>query len=62
MTVVIRVKKKKKKKEKARTTALGSIKRLNRAQIIQRQLQTIKESDKQIITVINKLQKNCIYY
>jgi hypothetical protein len=43
------------KKKEARTAALGSVERLNRAQIIQRQLQTIKESDKQIIIVINKL-------
>jgi hypothetical protein len=49
------------KEEEARTTALGGVKRLNKAQIIQRRLQTIKESDKQIITVINKLQRNCIY-
>jgi hypothetical protein len=41
ITVVIQVKekeKKKKKEKKARTTALSSVKRLNRAQIIQKQL------------------------
>jgi hypothetical protein len=54
--------KEKEEKEKARTAALNSVKRLNKAQIIQRQLQTIKESDEQIITVINKLQRNYIYY
>jgi hypothetical protein len=55
------VKEKKKEKKKARTAALDSVERLNRAQIIQRQLQTIKESDEQIITIINELQRNYIY-
>jgi hypothetical protein len=52
------VKEKKKKEEKeakARTAALGGVKRLNKAQIIQRRLQTIEESNKQIIAVMNKL-------
>jgi hypothetical protein len=53
---------KEEKEKKARTAALGSAKRLNRAQIIQRRLQSIEKSDKQIITIINKLQRNCIYY
>jgi hypothetical protein len=44
-----------KKKEKARTAALGGAERLNKAQIIQRRLQSIKESDKQIIVIINEL-------
>jgi hypothetical protein len=44
-----------KEKKKTRTTALSSTKRLNRAQIIQRRLQSIKESNKQIIVIINKL-------
>jgi hypothetical protein len=49
------VKKKEEEKEEARTAALGGVKRLNKAQIIQRRLQTIEESDEQIITVMNKL-------
>jgi ABC-type iron transport system FetAB ATPase subunit len=53
---------KEKKKKKARTTALDGTERLNKAQIIQKQLQSIKESDKQIIAIINELQRNCIYY
>jgi hypothetical protein len=60
--VVVQVKKKKeKKKKKARTAALGGAEKLNKAQMIQKRLQSIKESDKQIIIVINKLQRNCIY-
>jgi hypothetical protein len=55
MAVVVRVEREKEKKKKARTAALSSIKRLNRTQIIQRQLQTIEEFNKQIITVMNKL-------
>jgi hypothetical protein len=62
VAVVVRVNREEEKEEKARTAALGGAERLNRAQMIQRQLQTIEESNEQIITMINKLQRNCIYY
>jgi hypothetical protein len=62
VAVIIQVKGEEKKEEEeeeekkeVRTAALGGVKRLNRAQIIQRRLQIIKESDEQIIVVINKL-------
>jgi hypothetical protein len=38
VTVVVQVKEKKEKEKEARTAALGSTERLNKAQIIQRQL------------------------
>jgi hypothetical protein len=47
--------------EEARTAALGGAERLNKAQIIQRQLQSMEESNKQMIAVMNELQGNCIY-
>jgi hypothetical protein len=61
--VVVQVEEKEEEEEEkeAKTAALGSTERLNRAQMIQRRLQSIEESDKQIITMMNKLQGNCIY-
>jgi hypothetical protein len=61
VAVVVQVKGEEKEEKEARTAALGGVKRLNKAQIIQRQLQTIEKSDKQIIIIIDKLQKNYIY-
>jgi hypothetical protein len=55
VTVVVQIEKEKEKEKKARTTALGGAKRLNKAQIIQRRLQIIEESNKQIIIIINEL-------
>jgi hypothetical protein len=62
--VVVQVKEEEKEeeeKEKAKTAALGGTERLNKAQIIQRRLQSIKKSDEQMIVIINELQRNYIY-